>query len=572
MELRPYQRDCVDAIWKAVDEGEKLMIVVMATGLGKSVILADIPKVIKGRGGKTLIVAHREELLNQIKEKIELISPELKIGVEQAEKTAPPYSDVILASVATIGRKDSKRLKKFNPNEIQCILLDESHRSVSDGFSNVLSYFGCNKKEGIKPDCPFVVGFTATPFRGDSVGLEKVFNKVVYTYDINTGIENGYLSDIRAYSIFTNHKLNVGVRAGDFAINELSESVNNPIRNKLVVDSYKEICGGEKAICFTVDVQHTFDLCNQFRSSGFLAHPAHGGMPKDERHDVVDRFRNGDIQVLLNCSMYCEGFDAPETRAILMARPTKSKTLWQQCIGRGTRITPTKNEMKLLDFVDSCKRHRLVTSSSLIGLDEPLRAKGQRIMKMKDKIDELRNRHPNKDLSKIDLENIDKEIEEINIFEMATLPPIIMENSKYKWVQYLDGYKIFLGDNENGEKRYCEIRPNIVGTYEIHIYTMVKNPKERIEMDGLYRKNDSKLVGSAPTDIDAIKMADSFIEQNMASSKNLISQDARWNNDVATPKQVRFLTRNGHNKQDAEMLTKGQASNLISNIINSFKG
>lgn len=576
-ELRPYQKSCENEIWRAINHGEKLIVIVLATGTGKTVIFSHLPEKFIAQGKKTLILAHREELLQQAANKLLTVAPDLKVAIEQGSNHAEPEADVIVASVATLGRSGSDRIKKFDPSHFGLIIIDEAHHAVASTYQNVLSYFGANKEEGLKEDHPVVLGVTATPFRKDNVGLETLFNRVVFKYDIKDGIDDGYLADIKAYTVFTNQLLNVKMQAGDFAVGELADAINNEQRNRLIVESYRDTCDGKIALCFAADVQHSHDLAEMFNEYGYAAEALSGSTPTEERKAMLERFSTGETKIVVNCMVLTEGYDNPNIGAVLFARPTASRALFIQMAGRGTRLAPGKDTVDFLDFVDNCKKHSIITSSSLIGLEKPIPAKGEKIMGLKDKYEELISKHPNKDISKINIEDIDKTIEEVNIFEMAQLPEMVKAHSVHKWLRYMDGYKIFLGDDEEEvfatAKVYGEIRPNVIGKYEVQVYSLEKRTEQsEIDRHGLYIKRMKKTFDPVDTEEEALKLADSYIEGNLSGAKNLIRQDARWNNQKPSEKQVNFLVKNGKcTKEEAEALSKGEASNLISQIIDGYK-
>lgn len=567
--LRPYQQRCEEEIWKAFDQGEKLIVIVLATGTGKTVIFSHLPEKFKKLNKKTLILAHREELLDQAAKKIKGISPDLRVEIEQGSNWAEPDADVIIASVATLGRANSERIKKFNPDHFGLIIIDEAHHAPASTYKNVLSYFGANKEEGLRLGCPNVLGVTATPFRKDNVGLETLFNKVVFKYDIKDGIDDGYLARIEAFTVFTNQKLDVKMQAGDFAVGELADAINTPIRNQLIVESYRDTCNGGIALCFAADVQHAHDLADMFREYGFTAESLSGETPTEERKELLRKFETGEVQVVVNCMVLTEGYDNPNIKAVLFARPTASRALFIQMAGRGTRLAPGKDHVKFLDFVDNCRKHNIITTSSLIGLEKAIPARGHDIFKLREKYEELISKHPGKDISKIAIEDLDKNIQEVDIFELAALPEIVKERSVHKWLAYMDGYKISLGEDGLGEKVFAEIRPNIIGKYEVTFYKLVKNEASEVERNGMYMKQIFKTLDPVDSEIGALEVADEYIAVQMPEKKNLVRQDAKWNKEKPTEKQIAFLMRNGY--PEASVLSKGEASNLISTIIEGKK-
>ncbi|MFQ5915891.1 MAG: DEAD/DEAH box helicase family protein, partial [Nitrospinota bacterium] len=197
--LRPYQTDCLQAITGAWRDGVNRLLVSLPTGTGKTVVFAHLPQAL-GLNRKMLVLAHREELLEQAREKIVAANPEARVEIEQAERKADPGADIIIASVPSIGRNRSKRIEKFDPADFGLLICDEAHHAVAPTYRNVFDHFGLsNGRERPRNQDLLLVGFTATPRRGDHVGLEEVFDEIVYHRSIKEMIRQGYLAPITGY-------------------------------------------------------------------------------------------------------------------------------------------------------------------------------------------------------------------------------------------------------------------------------------------------------------------------------------------------------------------------------------
>lgn len=362
IKLRDYQEQALEAIEKALARGVKKQVLNLATGLGKTIVFAEL---LRRRGKTALVLAHRDELIQQAEDKIRFVYPEAEIGVVKAERNEKD-ADIVVASIQSL---HEKRLKQWEPDRFHTVVIDEAHHAIAPSYKRVIDHFN--------PE--LLLGVTATPFRGDRVTLAKVFDEVVYSYGILEGIRNQYLVDIEAYRVQTNVDLDsVKTNAGDFNLGELSERVNVADRNEAIVQAYVRYAGGKKAIVFAVDIEHAMSLTETFRRAGINAAFVHGGTPKEERRSVLEGLKTGEIPVVVNVSVLTEGFDEPSVEAVILARPTKSLALFTQMVGRGTRLHPGKERLILLDIADNTKRHRVVSVKEMVGLKNPVK-QGQRL-------------------------------------------------------------------------------------------------------------------------------------------------------------------------------------------------
>lgn len=559
--LRPYQTECLGNIWQKYEHGVKRQLIVLCTGAGKTTIFSHLPDHFHGKKKKTLIIAHREELLDQAMARIQSIAPHLNVSIEQGARVADVDADVIIASVATLGRAGSERIKKFNVDEFGLIVIDESHHATASTYSNILDYF-CSSSSTEKPTSPLLLGVTATPNRADNRGLDGVFQEIVFKYDILDGIKDGYLAPIKAFTVRTHESLdNVSRRAGDFALNELSDAVNTPERNKLIVDSYQSISPGEIALVFAVDVQHTMDLTEEFRRAGISAACVLGETPKDERKDILEKFGAGEIKVVVNCATLTEGYDNPNITTVMFARPTSSSGLFIQMAGRGLRLAEGKEFAKLIDFVDNMAKNKIVTASTLIGLDKPLKVYGEDLMGLKEKLDELLEKRPGYDVSEADLDKLDSIIKEVDIFALARIDDEVKSMSSLAWARIIGNhFRISLGTNDAGCATLADIEENAIGKFEMTFYDRLafneKNPTAKRIKEIIH--------ATADTLEEAFQRADSCINRHFSDRMNLVDQSAKWRRESPSEKQIAILQKNGI--FNAEKLSKGEASNLISKI------
>ncbi len=314
MNLRPYQQEDMIKCQRDIMAGKNRNLIVWATGLGKTVLMAHI--VGRLRKKRALIIVNREELVWQTVDKIKASYPELNVSVEKAEHRSTPDSEVVVASIQTIGsvREEpdgtpifSDRLKTLSPQEFDIVIVDECHRASADSFRNVLKYFGVYlSNDKYNDPSKILFGLTATPNRSDNKGLDEFFNHITSIRDIRWGIQNKYLTDIEAYRVETTVDISdVKITAGDFNHGQLEKKINTPARNELVVKKYLEVTGGKKALFFTLDIQHAEDLAAELRNQGVKAMAVSSRTPMQKRKEIFDMHKSGELTALTGATIFC---------------------------------------------------------------------------------------------------------------------------------------------------------------------------------------------------------------------------------------------------------------------------
>src|SRR5437879_4287236 len=387
--LRDYQREALRAVRDAYIAGKRRVIVSLPTGTGKTVVFAHFPRVLNMKK-RLLVLAHREELLLQARDKFRSIEPELKAEIEQAGTHAAADAKVVIASVPTLAR-NAARLSRLQPDQFSIVVVDEAHHAVAPSYRRIFDHFGLFESGASR----YLIGFTATPRRGDKQGLGEVFQEVCYARDIREMIADRYLCPIIGWRVNTDLSLDdVKLRHGDFIESQLARVVNTPLRNNLLVKAYRDFAPGRRAIVFCVDVAHAKDVHRVFAEAGIRAATVWGALSRDQRRSTLAAFSAGEIDVVTNCNVLTEGFDEPRVDCVIMAPPTKSKLLYAQMLGRGTRLHPGKKDLVVIDVADNSRTHQLPGLHTLFNLPLNMNLKGGNALEVERQIERFNRTQP----------------------------------------------------------------------------------------------------------------------------------------------------------------------------------
>ena len=367
--LRPYQRDAIEAVLSARRSGVRRMLVCLPTGAGKTVIFSNLAELARRQ---VLVLAHREELLAQAREKIDrAMGGAGVVAIEQGASRAPNSAKVIVCSIRSLHEERLARVMRGR--DVGLVIYDECHHAAADDNLRVLRQLGAFDHGWTGT----LLGFTATTERGDGKGLDTVFERIVYRRTLPEMIDDGYLVPLRGYRISTAADLTRLSSGGlDFREDELSEAVDIEERNALVARTIQELARDRRTIVFCVTVNHARNLSRALNLVGVPAGIVHGMMPKEARAKALLDFREGRTHALCNVAVLTEGFDYPGVSCVAMARPTRSEGLYAQCVGRGTRLHPGKKDCLILDFVD-LSTLSLCTLPSLFGTPRDLDLGGE---------------------------------------------------------------------------------------------------------------------------------------------------------------------------------------------------
>jgi superfamily II DNA or RNA helicase len=542
MALRPYQQATLSAIKENFNKGAHRQLVSSATGTGKSVTLSHIPETMRSElPGQMLVLVHREELVDQNISKLKLYNPELSVSKEMAGDYADVNADVIVASVATLGRSNSSRADRFPWEKITTVVTDECHHSTAQSYLNIYE-----RADVLRTDTHKLhVGFTATPSRADGEGLYKVYDKIVFQYGMRQAIEDGYLVEVKGIRVPTSTSLD-GVKTvkGDFDQKDLADAVNNPERNQRIVKAWLDVAEGRRTVAFTVDIAHAKDMAEMFRHYGVKAEAIWGDDP--DRADKLKRHQAGEITVLANCGVLTEGYDDPGVSCIVLARPTKSGVFFTQAVGRGTRLLEGKADCLVLDVVDASSRHSLVTLPTLMGMSAKLDLKGQGVVFAAKQLEEAQKQFPHINFNDLpDIGQLKSYVESVSLFDIK-FPAEVEQNSQLSWYpNATGGYTIMLPDKDS-----LMIEQNLLDKWELS--GRIRGKKYRGERDTVEA---------------AFKAADDLIHNVAPEVLKVLRREETWHGDPATPSQLKLLTKFYKGKPIPPDLTKGKASRLIGSFM-----
>jgi superfamily II DNA or RNA helicase len=357
--LRDYQEQYILDIQKSFQKGNKKVILCAPTGAGKTVMFSYMCKNAFEKNKKILILTDRKELFSQsdnILSKLnltpQLIKPNSKIDLNE---------NLFIGMVQTIMRRInllSEWLKTLD-----FIIIDEAHKSI---FDNLFEHLNENT---------YVIGATATPYReGKQNSLKKYYTDVIQVIDTPELIEKGNLSKPSSYGVRVDLK-GVKIKGGDYDEKSLGDKYSEIQLYHGVYDNYTRICNGKKALVFCPNIDSSIELVNSFQQKGLPA--KHVDCYMNNREEVLEWFENTPGAILSNYGILTTGFDCPTIEVVILYRATKSLPLFLQMVGRGSRVTPTKNEFTILDFGNNIKRHNYWEEPRKWSLDKKEKKQGE---------------------------------------------------------------------------------------------------------------------------------------------------------------------------------------------------
>lgn len=515
IQMRPYQLEVHSALDDFHAEGGRRGVVNLPTGTGKTITGLDYAR---KKGGRLIWLAHRDELITQPIRAMQAVWPEASTGIVKAKQNEM-NAQCVFATVQSLYRR-LDQLPTLGPDDL--VVVDECHHAAADTYRLTLEAAGA-----FRPDGPPVVGLTATVERGDRRGLDDVFEKIVYQYQLLQAIRDGYLVDLKTERIHLNLDLDeIHTVAGDFNQGELDDALLQAGVAQAVADAYIEHASDRKAIVFTVSVDQARRTAEALQSQGVAAEWVAGILSTEERRAILQRLKTGETQVVVNCMVLTEGFDEPTVECVIVARPTKSRPLYIQMIGRGTRKAPGKRDCLVLDVTGVSRRHDLMTAPTLFGLKET--EPGETITEALDREEEKEKRERTEADRLRSIFNEDNELKEFR--------------KRIRWLKVVpDVYALSAGDAGT-----VVLYPGEGG----HVARVLKKYPEPDEM-----------LTPKPVWLELAQgLAEDYLRQ--ADVLGLIRNDAGWRNGPVTENQRRFLEKIRWNP-GRPLRNKGDASDEI---------
>lgn len=341
LELHKHQIEALEALQTMRSNKETIALLYHATGTGKTVTaIMDA----KSCGGRTLFVAHRMELVDQAYNTFKSLWGEVTVG-KFGDNIKEPEKHVVCGSIQSV----ALNLEAFSENDFDYLIIDEAHHASADTYQKVLSYF--------KPK--FILGLTATPERtDDEKAIIDIFKNTAHKLDIQTAVEIGALVSARCMRIHTNIDMtNVRFNSVKYNIRDLDVKICVTERNKVIVNTWLKYVKNKRTVVFCASVNHAKQISQLFIDSGVSAVAVSGAMKTSERNEWLSKFADGKVKVLCACDLLNEGWDCPQTEVLFMARPTMSKVLYTQQLGRGMRTFEGKEFLMVFDFVDNASQY-----------------------------------------------------------------------------------------------------------------------------------------------------------------------------------------------------------------------
>ena len=507
--LRPYQEEAVSAVRDEWAAGRRRTLLSCATGCGKTTMFGEVAHRCIDNGNRVLVLAHRDELIRQAQSRLSSMCG-VEAEVEKAEEKYSGKSPLCIASVQSLQRD---RLESFPAWMFKTLIIDEAHHSVSKSYKSIIERF----------DNAYVLGVTATPDRADKRGLAEVYDSIAYEYKLEQAVKEGYLCPIRAKFVPLKIDIsNVKVSHGDYQVGDLGNALD-PYIPQIAKTMAKE-CKNRKTVCFLPLVATAEKMAEALNTAGLRAVSSSGYESMADRQEKQRAFEAGEYDVLCNSMLYTEGWDCPAVDCVVVLRPTKSRSLYSQMVGRGTRIADGKDHLLLLDFLWMSERHDLCRPATLLGRAERV------VEKMQEELEGSGNPEGEDlmDMAETCEKDVQREREEALAKQLSA-----QRRRKAKLVDPLQ-YAVSIMDSN-----LTDYEPTFAWQKEPPTQKQIET-LEKFQID--------------PSCVTTAGMASELLDSVMS----------RMDSKLTTPKQIRFLERKGY--EHVGTWTKEQATLAIGRI------
>lgn len=590
--LHPFQREFGESVRAHYDAGIWSQLGILPTGGGKTVVFAHLREFLSSHlppdrwvENRGLVLAHRDDLIEQAVLKLRAADDGIAIGVEAGDSHATPFDDVVVASVPTLAARRCVRLFDLGLHRIKYVVTDEAHHSPASTYQDIFAALGFAPPRELIPRKSakpadlhaaraavqawrlnshpgrLLLGVTATPTRHDAIGLEWTYGTVVYEKTLLWMIENGYLVPPRGFHVETGVDLGgLAMAGGEYRDDQLADRIDSPERNAQIVAAWERRCAGRPTAVFAATRQHSRNLVAAFAARGIRMLHVDGDTV--DKRALYQQVENGEAQGLCNAQILTEGVDIPCLSAIVLARPVLSLALYMQILGRGLRLSPGtgKTDCIALDVLD---RSNTIAASlgDLFGLPPGFRSNGVDMVTAARVFNDARARFSDLDLRDAQsVEDIERRIKSVDLWAPRRLSREVSAHASLRWADEGDGsYSLplpeLLPSGALGAARErVVIRAGTLGDYRIEV------------VGGILPQT----VGMCDTLADAFERGERWIRACRPDVSRLKAIDAPWRKRAPSDAQLRRLEQWGI--PYAPGITKGEASDLLDLYVSSRRG
>jgi len=365
--LRDYQEDCLKAIENNLSKEIQDQIIILPTGAGKTIVFSEF---IRRKNLKTLIIAHRLELLEQAEEKLKFVAPDIESGVFCGPRKELG-KQVTIASIQSAYKHKELLLQE----DFELLIIDEAHHAIARTYLELMDFLGFKQLDKVRnnkaSNSGIVLGFTATAKRGDRKALKRVFHSIAYELKLEELVKQGFLARPKGLHVTVDIDLeDVETIMGDYKKLSLRKVMTSAAAREIVAKTIKKFASDRKGIVFSCDIAHAELLKEDIAEAGFKCAVVHSYVSLDKRKKALKDFSNGDVQFLINPMILTEGFDCPIADCMINAAPTQNRPLYIQKAGRVLRLHPEKEDALLVDFGYAGEEKPLQTAQTLCGIIE----------------------------------------------------------------------------------------------------------------------------------------------------------------------------------------------------------